>query len=476
MRLRLSLAALALSTALSTGLVRPAHAATCDDPDPAVDLEARVADCEAILGGVYDRSTVPHLVFNLGRALRLLGRNDEALAPLQEALGYNPTSALYWAELARLSMAFGEPGTAAALFGEALKQEPGNIWLTGDRAEAWFTLGRSADCLSDLAAALPGMAGEQDQAWYYNLQGRCHAALGQQEQALAAYDAALGVFADYADAHGNRLYALAALGRYDEVIAATLTMTDSPALSDDWDIAARGMRLDALVFLGRGAEVPAELAALKARHPQGNADVVNLEAWYLFLSGDLQGANAAAQPLRDLYAAQDPALRGFMLDTLAQIDLGLGNTDLALDEFYTAAWLDPSLAAGWIAPLVAAGYLPQTRSADSVLLTLKNCIRAKGRDCDLRPRPAGDAPAPSIAAAPGSPASAAPAETPGPLPVPEPAQPAGGEETGTPAFEPAPGEGTPAAPVPAAPAPAPPALGAGPEPVRPDQPAEPASP
>lgn len=472
MTLRLSLAALTLGALLALSPGGPARAATCDDPDPSVDLEARVADCEAMLGSLYDRSRVPHLVFNLGRALRLLGRNDEARTALQEALGYNPTSALYWAELARLSMAGNDPGTAAALFSEALRHEPGNIWLTGDRAEAWFNLGRTEDCLADLAAAIPGMAGEQDQAWYMNLQGRCHAALGQHDPALAAYDAALAIVPDYADAHGNRLYALAALGRYDQVLAGAQPMLEAPALSDDWDISVRGLRLDALVFLGRGAEVPADLAALKARHPQGGPVVANIEAWYLFLTGDLQGANAAAQPLRDLYAAEDPALRGYMLDTLAQIDLALGNADLALDEFYTAAWLDPSLAQGWLAPLVAAGYLPQTRSADTLLVTLKNCIRAKGKDCDLRPLPAGGTPAATLAAAPD--------DSPGPVPAPDPAQPAAGAGDDAPAFEPSPGEGgTPAEAVPASPAPAapvPPALGAEPAAVRPGQPAEPASP
>ncbi len=449
MTLRPVLAALVL-TALSAG---SGLAAPCDDPDPSVDLEARIDSCEQILGGLYDRSTVPHLIFNEGRALRLLGRNDEALPLLQEALSYNPVSALYWAELARLYLALGEPGTAAAMYGEALRQEPGNFWLTGDRAEAWLNLGRPADCLADLAKAIPAMEGETDQAWYYNLEGRCHAALGQTAKALASYDAAIGLVPGYADAHGNRLYALAAQGRYADVVEASAPMIASAELADGWDLAARGLRLDALVFLGRGAEVPAELAALKARHPQGGADVANLEAWYLFLTGDLPGAEAAVQPIRDLLAAQDPGLRGFMLDTLAQIDLAQGRTDQALDEFFTAAWLDPGLAAGWIPALVELGHLPQTRSADTVLVTLKNCIRAKGAACDLRPRPVGGAQAVAVAT--------------GPLPAPVPSQPAGTPGEGAPAFEPAPGE---AAAPPAAPAPAPPALGAEPVPVRPGQP------
>jgi tetratricopeptide (TPR) repeat protein len=465
MTLRLLLSALALTAAMSG----PLAAATCDDPDPSIDLEARVADCEEILGGVFDRSSVPHLVFNLGRALRLLGRNVEALDPLQEALSYNPNSALYWAELARLYLVMREPGTSVAMFSQALQEAPGNIWLIGDRAEAWLDLGRPEDCLADLAASIPDMTGERDQAWYYNLQGRCHAALGAQDEALASYDAATAIVPDYADANGNRLYALSALGRYDEVITRTGTMIGNGPMPESWDLAVRSLRLDALIFRGRGAEVPAELAAMKAQHADNAPEVANLLAWYLFLIGDLQQADTAAAPLRALYEAEDPMVSAYMMATLAQIDLALGNTDLALEEFYTAAWLQPSLATGWIAPLVALGHLPQTRSADSILLTLKNCIKAKGAACDVRPLPAGNSS--------GALAAAGPADVPGPVPAPVPAQPAGSPDDGTPVFEPAPGDdgGTPAEPVPAAPAPAPPALGAEPAPVRPDQPAEPAA-
>ena len=448
------------ATTLASGLLAlPAAASTCTDSGSGVELEDRVAACEQELGSVYDRSAYTHLLFNLGRSLRLLGRNEEALAPLNEVLSYQPDNPLYWAELARLYLALNEPGTAAAMFGQALAQEPGNPWLLGDRAEAWANLGRPADCLADLETALPLMGDDPDVPWYINLQGRCHAGEGDQDAAFAAYDRAAAMRPDYADAQGNRITALAALGRYDRVLSESAALIDPAAgLSDGWALSLYGLRLDALIYSGQSAAIDGELAALQARFPQGGLPVANLAAWALLMAGRTEEADKAAAPLREMY--YDAAMQGYMLDTLGQIDLALDRRDQAIQALHDAVWLQPGLASAWIPALIEQGLLPTTRTADDILLTVTRCIEDKGPACDLKPRPAGGPSAEVLveAARPDQPAPEGLGTAPGDAP----------------AFEPAPGAPG-AVPVSPAPAPAPaaepepekPRLGAAPKPVKP---------
>lgn len=454
-RLAFGLALLLAATAL------PALASTCADPDPALDLEQRVADCQADLGSVWDRSGYPHLVYNLGKALRLLGRNDEALPVLQEALRYSPDTAGYWAELARVYLALNEPATAATLYSQAIVLDPADPYNPADRAEAWFNFGKPDACIADLAPVLPQLRGQTDDGWFRNLHGRCLAALGRASEALAAYDDALADYPDYLDVKGNRIYALQALGRYDQVLADTAPLLDralTPDLTDEWELSLRALRLDALSFAGRGDEIDADLAALKARFPD-SLDVANIAAWSLFTAGRLDAADAAAQVLRD--QPEDPPLPGFMVDTIAQIDLAKGRTEQAVKGLELAAWRDPGIAAGWVPALAAQGYLPQTRLADAVLTAARRCIEEKGKDCALAPLPVTEK-TPITVSRPGqvpAPAAVSPAEAPGFEPGPAtPAQP--------PALPPdeAPGLGTP--PKGARPAGVP-GLGTAPKPVAP---------
>ncbi|WP_395542769.1 tetratricopeptide repeat protein [Neotabrizicola sp. sgz301269] len=408
-RLALCLALLLGSTAL------PALASTCANPDPALDLEQRVADCQADLGSVWDRAGYPHLVFNLGRSLRLLGRNDEALPVLQEALRYSPETAGYWAELARVYLALNEPATAAALYSQAITLDPSDPYNPADRAEAWFNFGKPEACVADLTPVLPQLRGQTDDGWFRNLYGRCLTALGRPAEALAAYDDALLAYPDYLDVKGNRIYALQALGRYDEVLVDTAALLDpaqTPDLTEAWEFPLRALRLEALGFAGRKTEIDADLQVLKARFPD-SLDVVNIVAWSLFTAGRLDEADAAADTLRA--QPEDPPLPGFMIDTIAQIDLAKGRTDQAIKGLELAAWRDPGIAAGWMPALAAQGYLPQTRLADAVLTAARRCIEEKGKDCALAPLPVTEKTAISVSR-PGqvpSPAAVAPAEVPG---------------------------------------------------------------
>jgi tetratricopeptide (TPR) repeat protein len=434
--------------AVALGTATQAAASVCAEPDPSIDLEQRVADCEADLSYVWDRSGFPHLVFNLGRSLRLLGRNEEALPVLHEALRYSPENGYYWAELGRLYLALNEPATAVAMYSQAIVLDGSDPYHPADRAEAWFEFGRADGCVTDLEVALPQLAGWQDEAWFKNLYGRCLNAVDRHADAVAAFDAALAVVPDYVDAMGNRAYALHAAGRYDEVLAATAAMLDPakvPELSAEWEIGLRALRIEALGFLGRPAEAEADIAALKQRFPD-SLDVVNLEAWALFTAGRLDDADRAADVLRN--QPDQSLIAAFMIDTIAQIDLALGRIDTALAGLELAAWRDPGLVAGWLPALAAQGYLPQTRLADGVLTAVRRCVAEKGKACSLAPLPATTTEA--ITVSRPAPVPAPPAEAP----------------VETPVFEPAPAD------APAEPPGDLPGLGTAPKPVRPGAPAE----
>lgn len=440
--LRSSAAALALMLPLAL----PAAASTCADPDPALDLDRRIADCEADLASVWDRSGYPHLVFNLGRALRLQERAADALPVLQEALGYAPENPAYWAELARVYLALNEPATAVAMYSQAAALDPADPYLPADRAEAWFTLGKADACVADLDKALPKLVGLTDDAWFRNLHGRCLAALGRAAEALAAYDSALDVAPGYEDARGNRVYALQALGRYDEVLRAVADLLDpakTPGLSASWDVSLRAIRIEALGFLNRGAEIDADIAALQASDP-ASLDIANMVAWGLFTAGRLDEADRAADLLRKAAEAGD-ALPGFMVDTLAQIDLAKGRTDQALEGFALAAWRDPGLAQGWVPALTAQGYLPQTRLADGILLVLRACVAARGAECRVAPLPVNPK-APIVISRPSA-VAAPPAVAPAEPPVFEPGPAAPAADPGTPVPAEPPGLGTAPRPV-----------------------------
>jgi hypothetical protein len=244
-------------------------------------------------------------------------------------------------------------------------------------------------------------------------------------------------------------------------------------VTPEWELAVRGYRIESMVFLSRPDEVIAEVAAVRGRFPGGDLSAVNLQAWALFLIGNIEEADRAARPIRDHAIPEE--ITGYMKDTLGQIDLALGRIEAAETAFLDAAWYDPGIAQGWLPALIAQGYLPQVRTADDILIALFDCIEEKGATCVVAPLPVDTTQKVPLPARPD----------PGPAAVPAPGDmPAGDAPAGdVPAFE-GPPDGTPADP-PADLPPAPPAedpaedpaadegsggLGTAPKPVRPPQP------
>jgi tetratricopeptide (TPR) repeat protein len=345
------------------------------------------------------------------------------------------------------------------MYTEARRLAPENPWLALEQAEAWLALGLGGRCLENMDTALAGFSGMAEEAWLLQVMGRCQAQTGRHAEAVTAFTAALAVNPASVDAMGYRAVSQHAMGDYEALIADSAAMFapgGGVEATPDWELTVRGLRIEAMVFLGRPDEAVAEVAAVRGRFPGGDLGAINLQAWGLFLIGNLDEADRAIRPIRD---HEDPAaLTGYMKDTLGQIDLALGRLEAAESALLDAAWYDPAIATGWLPALTTQGFLPQTRGADDILLSLLDCIEERGALCSLGPLAVDPTARVPLPARPDP----GPSAVPGPSETPPPAD--------APGFEPSPGGDVtepPGVPPPAAAEEGTPGLGAAPRPVRP---------
>ncbi len=335
-RSRRLLPALAFGLVLPALSALPARAQSCDDPDGGMDLTLRVQACEDFLSRVYDRSAFAHLVYNLGRSYRLLGNTDAALPILTEALRYNPRNEWYWAELGLLYLDFGEPGTAAAMYTEARRLAPENPWLAVEQAEAWAELGLASRCLDNTDLAIEGFSGMVEEAWAHRVKGQCLALAGRHAEAVEAYGTSLAIDPASVDAMGLRAVSQFAIGDYETLLGRQ--RGDVRPRPRDRGSARLGTCRAGLPDRGDGLplrpdDVIAEVAAVRGRFPGGDLSAVNLQAWALFLIGNVEEADRAARPIRDHAIPEE--ITGYMKDTLGQIDLALGRSRRQRPPFWT---------------------------------------------------------------------------------------------------------------------------------------------
>ena len=114
-----------------------------------------------------------------GAALTILGRYDEALRAIDEALDINPRNEVAWVNKGNALSRMGRPIDALRSFNAAIKVNPA-----------------------------------YEVAW--NNKGNALARLGHFEEALTCYEHALAIDQGYRGAWVNKGYVLAKLGRYDE--------------------------------------------------------------------------------------------------------------------------------------------------------------------------------------------------------------------------------------------------------------------
>jgi tetratricopeptide (TPR) repeat protein len=166
----------------------------------------------SVLGG---SSAIPAI--ELGHALELTHRYEEALAHYDEAAARAPRDPAGPRTGGLRSAAWGEPELAEPRLVEALRRDPRD-------ARTWHALGVVRVRLGELAAAeqayRAGLAADPEGT--DNRIGLATLALLHDDPArvLAEYEALLARHPDFADAHLGRSWALVRLGRFPEALRA----------------------------------------------------------------------------------------------------------------------------------------------------------------------------------------------------------------------------------------------------------------
>jgi tetratricopeptide (TPR) repeat protein len=352
-----------------------ANAETCDDRSQ--DFEARIILCDQAFAAADNNEAAAQALSLKGEALRMLGRLDEAAATLQQGLNLNPESAWLWVELGNVRYDQDDPAGALAHYSAALAVEDyADAWA--NRAEAWWQFNGPQRCSDDADNALRL---DPQYAYANEIKGRCLIDLGQADAALGYFDTAISLAPGYQNAYRNKLAALAALGRYeelvtvaDEVLRPGLVANPNPRIEED--ILSR--RLSALGEYAPPATVAAEAEALLKRYPQ-NLAAVNVQGRALLADGKADEADRVTDILR-----KNPdglRMEAGYHDTLARIDAALGRMDQAYANYEAALGIDATLSKTYARKLSELGFLPLSNAPAGVLTALRRCIDVKKTAC-----------------------------------------------------------------------------------------------
>jgi tetratricopeptide (TPR) repeat protein len=353
----------------------PVLAQTCDDRSQ--DFEARIALCEQAFDMAETSDAAAQALSLKGEAQRMLGQFDAAAATLQQALGFTPENAWVWVELGNVRYDQGDTAGALAHYSAALAVED-YIDAWANRAETWWQFNQGQRCSDDADNALRI---DPQYAYANEIKGRCLIDLGEAEAALSYFDTAISLIPGYQNAYRNKLAALAALGRYEELVAVAdealrpgVVTDPNPVIEED--ILAR--RLLALGEYAPPATVAAEAEALLRRYPQ-NLAAVNVQGAALLADDKADEADRVTQVLR-----QNPdgaRMEATYYDTLARIDAVLGRMDDAYANYDAALGLDASLSKTYARKLSELGFLPLSNAPAGVLTALRRCIDVKKTAC-----------------------------------------------------------------------------------------------
>ncbi|MCX7288021.1 MAG: hypothetical protein NTW20_10815 [Rhodobacterales bacterium] len=271
----------------------------------------------------------------------------------------------------------GDTAGALAHYSAALAVED-NTDAWANRAETWWQYNMGQRCSDDADNALRI---DPQYAFANEIKGRCLIDLGRAEEALSYFDTAIALAPGYQNAYRNKLAALAALGRFqdlvavaDEVLSPGVVTSSVPEIEED--ILSR--RLLALAEYQPADSVAAEADALLVRFPQ-NLAAINIRGRALLDGGKAEEADAATRILR-----QNPGglrMEGTYLDTLAQIDVLLGRLDDAFANYSAALDATPALSKAYARSLSELGFLPLSNAPAGVLTAIRRCLDVKKATC-----------------------------------------------------------------------------------------------
>jgi tetratricopeptide (TPR) repeat protein len=353
----------------------PVLAQTCEDRIQ--DYETRIALCDQAFSAAATDDAAALALAMKGEAQRMLGQLDASAETLQQALNFTPENAWVWVELGNVRYDQGDTAGALAHYSAALAVED-YVDAWANRAETWWQLRAGQRCSDDADNALRI---DPQYAYANEIKGRCLIDLDRAEEALSYFDTAISLVPGYQNAYRNKLAALAALGRHEEVVAVAdealrpgVVTESNPATEED--ILAR--RLLSLGEYAPPATVAAEAQALLQRYPQ-NLAAVNVQGRAFLADGKTAEADQVTQVLR--LNPDGMRMEAVYHDTLARIDAALGRMDAAYANYESALGLDPSLSKTYARKLSELGFLPLSNAPSGVLTALRRCMDVKKTAC-----------------------------------------------------------------------------------------------
>ncbi|MDA1089750.1 MAG: tetratricopeptide repeat protein [Proteobacteria bacterium] len=152
---------------------------------------------------------------NLGNALLILGRHDEASASFATALHIDPNLAEAHYNTGNILKDQGQPDAAVQCYERALAIKPDYAEARSNLGNAFTALGRLSDAVGCYETVLQGRP-ELPEV-HYNL-GNALRGLGRLDNAIESFQKAIEINPDYAEAHSNLGAVLSGLERSDDAV------------------------------------------------------------------------------------------------------------------------------------------------------------------------------------------------------------------------------------------------------------------
>lgn len=153
---------------------------------------------------------------NKGGSLAALGRNEEAIACFDKALGINPRDAMTWCNKGAALVKLERCEAAIVCFDKTLTIDPQDAMAWRNKGGALVELGRRGDALVCYDKSL---AIDPRSPLSWNNKGKIFKAFGLHEKALVCFENTLTIDPKHSAAWNNKARSLANLGRHQEAIA-----------------------------------------------------------------------------------------------------------------------------------------------------------------------------------------------------------------------------------------------------------------
>ena len=235
-------------------------------------INRRLADKRIL--DLVDKNRLAEAYNDRGLAKSEIGRDEEALADLDEAIRLDPEFAAAWNNRGSAKSEIGRHEEALADLDNAIRLDSTKATAWYNRGSAKNALGRYEEALEDLDNAIR-LDPELAVAW--SNRGLAKSEIGRDEEALADLDEAIRLDLELAAAWNNRGSAKNRLGRYEEALAdLDEAIRLDPELAVAWDnrgsVKADIQRFDdaikdvekAVSLSSEDPEIRNNLAAIKA--------------------------------------------------------------------------------------------------------------------------------------------------------------------------------------------------------------------